>query len=115
MAWLSGHWRATDGAGRVHEERWSPPTGGIMIGVARSHHEDRNLSSEILRIEVRRTGITYTAHPEMQMPGTAFRLEDMARARAGELRFENPEHDFPTRITYRRFGETEMLVRVEND
>jgi hypothetical protein len=115
MAWLSGHWRATDSAGRVHEERWSPPTGGIMLGVARSHHDGRDLSSEIMRIEVRRTGITYSAHPEAQMPGTSFRLYDIPLARRGELRFANPDHDFPTRIMYRRTGPDEMLVRVEND
>jgi hypothetical protein len=115
MEWLVGRWRAEDSSGRIHYGRWSPPTGGIMLGYARSFRDDRNLGTEILRIEKRRDGITLTAHPEMQMPGTPFTLMDMRSARHGELRFENPEHDFPTRIVYRRSGPDEMLVRVEND
>ena len=115
MSWLTGHWRAVDSAGRTHQERWSPATGGIMLGFARVHRGDRDLGSEIMRVEVRRTGITYTAHPEAQMPGTPFALEDMTSARQGELRFENPDHDFPQRIIYRRTGPDEMLVRVESD
>lgn len=114
-SWLTGHWRATDSAGRTHEERWSPATGGIMLGFGHSRHADRDLGSEIMRIEVRRTGITYTAHPEAQNPGTPFRLTELALARRGELRFENEAHDFPTRIMYRRIAADEMLVRVEND
>jgi hypothetical protein len=115
MEWLVGRWRAEDADGRVHFERWSPPTGGIMLGYARAFRDERSLGTEILRIEKRRDGITLTAHPEMQMPGTPFTLRNLRRARHGELRFENPDHDFPTRLVYRRSGPGEMLVRVEND
>ncbi len=115
VTWLVGKWRADDPDGRIHYERWSDPNGGIMHGYGRSFRDGQDLGTEVLRIERRNESITYTAHPEMRTHGTSFVLADLGLARSGELRFENPEHDFPTRIIYRRQNREEMHVRVEND
>jgi hypothetical protein len=113
MAWMVGRWRATDGDERVYDQRWSPAIGGIMLGFAQTHHAERDLGSMFLRIEVRRDRITYTTHPEAQMPGVPFALSRERRHR-DDLVFESSAHDFPTRIIYRHDGD-DMVVRIEND
>lgn len=115
ISWLEGDWLATDTDGRTHAVRWAPATGGIMIGYARSSHGDRDLGSSVTRIEFRRESISYSVHEGGAVPGAAFELADRTLAAGGEARFENAEADFPTRIIFRRSGDDELLVRIEND
>lgn len=65
---------------------------------------------ESLRIEARADGVFYVATPEGE-PTTAFRL---TRSTADEVVFENPQHDFPTTITYRRSGDEGLVAIVES-
>jgi uncharacterized protein DUF6265 len=102
LAWLSGSW-ATEGegsGGRWTEERWTPPRGGMMLGTGLSGG-DKADNFEFMRIAADAEGvISFWGSPNGQKP-VPFRL---VSASAGEAVFENPEHDFPTRIAYRRSG-----------
>ena len=102
LAWMSGRWEAqTDG--RWTEESWSAPRGGVMLGFSRSGREEVLREFEFLRIQAGEDGVpVYLAQPGRR-PAVAFRLT----AREGtSATFENPAHDFPQRIRYRRDGET---------
>jgi hypothetical protein len=70
-----------------------------MMGVSRTVAGDKTVEFEYLRIEQRDDGIYYVAHPKARCPGTDFKL---TRASATEAVFENPQHDFPKRIIYRK-------------
>ena len=70
---------------------------------------DQTLFFEFLRIEERPGGIYYIAHPKAR-PGVEFKL---VACRRGEARFENPEHDYPRSILYRRNPEGTIYVRLE--
>ena len=70
-----------------------------MMGVSRTIAGDKTVEFEYLRIEQREDGIYYVAHPKARCPGTDFKL---TRASATEAVFENPQHDFPKRIIYRK-------------
>ena len=99
LAWIAGDWQ-TDPSGRaVSEEHWTRPAGGSMIGVSRTLVGDRTVSFEFLRIEVRGESIFYVASPKGRCPATDFKL---TRVSGQEAVFENPEHDFPKRIIYRK-------------
>lgn len=100
-AWLAGHWCDIDEDGQT-EEVWLSPAGGQMLGMGRSLRNGRMVSFEFLRIGHTPEGVAYLAQPNGRPP-TAFRLDA-----GGEnwARFENPGHDFPTRIAYRREGDT---------
>ncbi len=103
LGWLAGAWRV-DGT----EEIWLPPAGGMMVGLGRTV-SPRGTSFEFLRIQTDgRGGVVYIAMPDGGTP-TTFRL---ATRGAREVAFENPEHDFPRRITYRRDGDT-LHVRLD--
>ena len=57
-------------------------------------------SFEFLRLERRDGVVTFVAQPN-GTPPTPFRL---TASGPGWARFENPQHDFPTRVEYRRVG-----------
>jgi len=110
LAWIAGDWQ-TDPSGRaVSEEHWTRPAGGSMIGVSRTLVGDRTVSFEFLRIEVRGESIFYVASPKGRCPATDFKL---TRVSGQEAVFENPEHDFPKRIIYRKNSEGGLTAIVD--
>ena len=109
LAWMRGDWQTTQGATRS-DEHWSGVAGGTLIGMSRTVAGDRTVFFEYLRIEARGGEIYYVAHPQARTPGTDFRL---VRLEGQEAVFENPAHDFPKRIVYRRNGDGTLTARVE--
>jgi hypothetical protein len=107
FAWLVGAWVRDEGDRRV-EEHWIPPFGGVMFGIGRMAEEGRTTFFEYLRIEALADGVAYVASPRGGET-TFFALVEEGDARAT---FENPAHDFPTRITYWREGEA-LHARIE--
>jgi hypothetical protein len=97
--WLAGHW-CMEKDGQVVEENWLPARGGMLLSVGRTVAAGRVSSFEFLRIELRDGVVTFVAQPN-GTPPTAFRL---TAAGADWARFENPQHDFPRRVEYRRTG-----------
>jgi hypothetical protein len=106
IAWISGDWQTASGGRRQIEEHWTQVAGGSMMGVSRTVAGDKTVEFEYLRIEQRADGIFYVAHPKARCPGTDFKL---TKASANEAVFENPQHDFPKRIIYRK-GEDDSLT-----
>lgn len=101
LAWMSGTWGA-DKDGRWTEEHWTAPRGGLMLGVNRTGAGDAARGFEFLRIQAGSDGVlSYWAAPAGQAP-VPFRL---TASTADSVTFENPQHDFPTVITYRREGD----------
>jgi hypothetical protein len=97
-AWMAGRWCGGSG-GTTIEEVWLPPAGGYLIGMSRTVVPQRPREEfEFLRVAVRDGVPTYLAQPQGG-PVVAFK-----QTQAGEqsVRFENPAHDFPTRVEYRR-------------
>jgi len=64
---------------------------------------------ESLRVDERRDGIYYIAHPNGRA-GTEFRL---ARLESADATFENPGHDYPRIIRYRKIPGSGLLVMLE--
>jgi hypothetical protein len=100
LDWIAGHWCADLGEEYV-EEFWLPPHGGVAIGLGRTRTSDQTTAFEYFRIAVLDGIQSYIAQPGGRPP-TVFR-----RTASGErwVRFENPDHDFPRRIEYRREGD----------
>ena len=81
-----------------------------MIGMSRTVAREKTIEFEYLRIEQRLDGIYYVAHPKARCPGTDFKL---TRATNNEVVFENPEHDFPKRIIYRRTSDDALTASID--
>lgn len=118
LGWLTGCWEREEDGG-VTQEQWMRPLGRTMIGMSRTvrraaeNAESRTVAFEFLRIEERGdTGeLFYVAVPSGQAE-TAFKLVELTDSLAV---FENPEHDFPQRIRYRRLPGDSLLAQIEGD
>ena len=95
-AWLAGVWSGTAG-NNTTEERWTPPSGGSMMAISRTMRNGQMNAFEFLCIVERDGGLVYQAMPNGRQPATDFRLTTVEN---DSLTFENPSHDFPTRIRY---------------
>jgi Domain of unknown function (DUF6265) len=81
-----------------------------MLGMSRTLAGSRTVEFEFLRIEQREDGIYYVAQPKGRCPATDFKL---TRAGAQEAVFENPQHDFPKRIIYRKTAEDSLTASID--
>lgn len=106
--WLAGCWEMR-ARNRVTLEMWMPPSGGTMLGASRTTAAGVTREFEHLRLHAAGDTLVYTALPSGQRE-TSFRSTTVS---ATTLVFENPAHDFPQKITYRRVGEDSVTARVE--
>jgi len=107
---MAGYWLACDARLEV-AEYWTTRRGGVMLGGSITYGSQA-FGWEQVRIETSLDGATlhYVARPRGAAEETAFRL---ARSGPDEAVFENPGHDYPQRIIYRRAGE-ELIARTED-
>lgn len=107
LAWLAGSWEArhvqAQGAPTAWtEEHWTRPRGGILLGIGRRGQGARLGMFEFMAIRPGADGVlTLVARPDGEGEGTPFRL---VRSGPADALFENPAHDYPQRIRYRRAG-----------
>ena len=92
------------------EEFWSEPAGGVMLGLHRDVFPDDSSFFEFLRIVSTDQRITYVASPR-GVGTTSFALVEIDGQSAT---FENPGHDFPQRIIYRR-EDDRLIARIEGE
>jgi hypothetical protein len=100
-AWLQGCWEHITPARSV-EESWTAAKGGTMIGVGRTIRDGKMTSHEMIVLREQGDRLAYEAHPSGQAPATFL----STRINASELVFENPAHDFPQEVGYRRDGDS---------
>jgi hypothetical protein len=108
VAWISGVWAASNTTTSL-EERWTPGTGGSMIGVSRTIRDGLQTAFEFLCIVERDGGLVYQAMPNGRSPATDFTLTTIDENNAI---FENPGHDFPKMIRYTRREDGSMQAVV---
>lgn len=107
FAWMSGDWIANSD-GRWTEEHWSRPRADVMLGYSRSGRGSQSREFEFLRIAADTDGgVTYWGQPQGRA-AVGFKLISSGPMNAV---FENPAHDYPTRIAYSRNGTT-MTVTI---
>jgi len=108
LAFMSGCWAVQMGPLTI-EEQWSRPAGGIMLGASRTLKADKAVFHEFIRIEEREGAILYTPRVGGSSKPVSFKLLQVT---ANEVVFENPAHDFPQRIIYRRTADG-LPARIE--
>lgn len=106
-SFLAGNWIEKTERGET-QEMWTAPRGDMMAAVNSSLRGTR-AGFEFLRIVKRDGKLIYLASPGGRTPPTEFPLKESGENR---LVFENPTHDFPTRILYTRDGDT-LIARIE--
>jgi hypothetical protein len=108
LAWIAGCWSRTLPDG-VNEEHWMTPAGGTMLGMSRTVRSGKTTEHEFLQIREVDGSLAYIARPSGQAEAT-FPLKTIS---AQEAVFENPGHDFPQRVIYRRNADGTVTARIE--
>lgn len=107
-AWLAGTWEMGPPDDRT-EESWLPPLGDAMLGVSRTVSGGRLAWFEAVVLRETPAGLVFEAHPSGQ-PGGSFPAVTVTDSL---LVFENPAHDFPQRIGYRRTAAGGLAAWIE--
>lgn len=97
LAWLEGCWEASSPR-RTVEEKWTAPRAGSMLGTSRTTRGDSLLEHEFITLRELDGVLAYQAQPSGQ-PAAEFRSTQVTDSL---VVFENPRHDFPQLIGYRR-------------
>lgn len=87
------------------------PRGDMLVGMSRAVRDGRTVSHEALRIEARGEGLVYVADPSGQTL-TEFASVEVTDTSAV---WENPGHDFPQRIIYRKGPGDSLFARAEGE
>lgn len=109
LAWLAGNWISESEAETV-EEHWLVPRGGLMLGIGRTVKTSGRRNFEYMRIEEKKGALTFFASPSGQ-PATPFKATSVT---ADKVVFENPNNDFPAKITYWKEGE-QLRAKIEGE
>lgn len=109
LEWISGCWVLDDGKERI-EETWMKPAGQSMIGMSRTVAGGKTVHTEHIQIRDANGRIAYIVEIGMGAKPTVFKL---LKSSDTEVVFENPEHDFPQRIIYRRESADALFARIE--
>jgi len=110
LSWMAGCWRRQTATGSVIEEQWMTPRAGFALGMSRTVRGDSMVVEfEQLRLSQKAGHAVYHAEPSGQAPS-----DFEAKATSDTMVvFENPAHDFPQRIIYRKRGADSLLARIE--
>jgi Domain of unknown function (DUF6265) len=113
-AWLAGCWNFT-GREAGSSEQWMAPAGGAMLGMSRTLRGGAVREFEFMVLRADPQGLlSYSAWPAGKGPTVFMQATAPATAAAEPvLVFENPNHDFPQRIIYRRDGADRAFARIE--
>lgn len=108
LAWLVGEWQRQTRSGTAIE-RWTR-TGAGLVGEGVAQRGEQSMQTEALLLVEMVGELYYIAKPRENPYPVAFRLVSRAD---GAFVFENTDHDFPQRITYRRTAEESLTVVIE--
>ena len=111
LHWLKGCWR-TSGDGPVITEVWSAPPMPAMIGYSYTVGEGETQGWEAMRIEMVDGWPVFVGMPS---GGAGVRFPAHAGFGENSVRFDNPQHDYPQRIVYRREGNRLTAVISRGD
>jgi hypothetical protein len=105
LSFMAGCW-----AGPGTFEMWMKPEAGSMMGVGRTVRGGKVVSTEFFLVSESAEGVTLNVQLRLAAKVTPFRAKEIT---SSSVTFENPEHDFPQRIIYRREADGSLLGRIE--
>ncbi len=110
LEFMAGHWRV-EKDGRVTEEIWMAPAGGLMLGINRTSSTAAGRKANFENLQIRQEGdsIAYLASPQGKST-TRFELIELGKDR---VVFENLKNEFPQRIIYYRKSDGKLTAKIE--
>jgi hypothetical protein len=109
VSFMTGCWTGTGSNGAIIEEQYSEAADNLLIGMTRYVRGSRVVDFEFTTIERTDTSFVMTPRPK-GVKSDSFPLKE---AGEGKAVWENPKHDFPQRIIYRRGPDGSLIARIE--
>jgi hypothetical protein len=109
LAWLTGCWERRTARGAFIQEQWMAPRGGMMMGMARTFVRDTLREYEFVVIREVDGKVQYEAKPSGQ-PAATFPQRTLTDTL---VEFEDPAHDYPQRVGYRRAGADSLIAWID--
>lgn len=109
-SWLIGTWQNTSNDGTL-TEKWNKLNDSVLIGNTNLIAGNDTLFSENIRLFERNKKLYYTPIVSDQNDGKAVSFV-LTKTSKNELIFENPRHDFPQKISYKRIGSASLIAVV---
>ena len=109
LHWLAGNWIDKDS---TFVENWKISNDFKMEGIVSPYQSHDVEILEHLQIIEKNGEIIYRALPFESGGSTDFTLTS---AQAQEWIFENPEHDFLQKISYKKTGEHQIIITLTGD
>jgi hypothetical protein len=109
LGWLKGCWERRTARGAFIQEQWMAPRGGMMMGMARTFVRDTLREYEFVVIREVAGKLQYEAKPSGQ-PAATFPQKTLTDTL---VEFEDPAHDFPQRIGYRKVSADSVIAWID--
>jgi hypothetical protein len=110
FGWMTGCWISADG---VNREVWSAPYGGVMFSYSGSLQGGSLGFFEQARLDTRTTPATYVVTPNGQRPANFIENPAaFAPAEGKSVTFDNPQNEYPQRISYRTEGKAGLGATI---
>lgn len=109
LFWFLGRWTQTEGPDLVSYEEWKRSSDHLFTGKAWTVYHTDTVHSETIELLWEGDDIFYIPTvPENKGP-VRFK---MTQNDGQSAVFENPEHDFPTKISYENRGDTMLFAKI---
>jgi hypothetical protein len=108
LDWIIGEWISTSGDESM-TEHWQKESDTLIVGHGWFISSSDTILTEQLKIAARNNDIIYFASPSGQTT-TEFKLTQL---NDNEATFENPDHDFPQKIYYKKISEDSLYAKIE--
>lgn len=109
LSWFLGSWTQVEGPDLVSYENWSPNTDHSFKGNAFTLYHTDTVHTE--KIELLWEGDDIFYIPTVKENDGPVRFK-MTSSTENSAVFENPEHDFPTKILYEARGDTMLFAQI---
>jgi len=109
LSFLTGNWSGTDGSS-VWETMYTSAEGDQIVGASKEFRGERVAMIDFEHFYVREGALRMTPYP-FGKRGVEFTLTGFDAATRTAV-FENPEHDFPKKFTYRAVGDDRLTVEL---
>jgi hypothetical protein len=111
LGWIVDRWIYTDGE-EITYENWVKTNDTLYSGESYTVRDGDTVFNEQLKIEKIGSDVFYTAIVKHNTGPVSFKLIELGDKRAV---FENPEHDFPNRITYELRNNSILYAKAEGE
>lgn len=115
LAFLAGQWRGTNQEGRVADEIYAAPEGGLIVGFGREFDATGKCVFYDLEVFAETpTGLVFQPHPMGRPARVDFPLV-AAESGPNKAVFANEKNDFPKRFVWELTGPDELRITLTGE